>query len=143
MAQYKLIEVLKTSEKETQSIYDKEDLDNALIEMHDDFGKNVKLNTTVGTCAVLINNTTGERVDGLSWGEPIRDRVYTHNNYAEDNIAAYESEQLAVGNYHTKYAAQRNNKECTHAVTIRLDGKGMYKDFDCYDKAQPTEQTGE
>lgn len=139
MAQYKLIEVLKTSEKEIQSIYDKDDIDKALIDMHDDFGKNVKVSTTVGMCVVLIDNITGARVDGLHWGDTIRDRVYTHNNYADDNIAAYESEQLAIGNYHTKYAAQRNNAECTHAVTIRLDGKGMYKDFDCYDKEQAAE----
>lgn len=137
MAQYKLIEISKTVEKETQSIYDKDDLTIALNEMHNDFGTNVKLDATIGAYVTLINNETAEQVDCLQWGEPVKDRVYTHNNFEDDNIAGYDSEKLAIGNYHTRLSRQRSNKDCIHAITIRLDGNGKYKDFDCYNA--PTE----
>ena len=137
MAQFKLIEIIKTVEKETQSIYDKDDLTTALNEMHNDFGANVKLDATIGAYVTLINNETAEQVDCLQWGEPVKDRVYTHNNFEDDNIAGYDSEKLAIGNYHTKLSRQKSNTKCTHAITIRLDGKGKYKDFDCYNA--PTE----
>jgi hypothetical protein len=75
---------------------------------------------------------TGARSDVLQWGEAVKDRVYTHNDVQEDNVAAYDSEQLAIGNYHTKLASQRNNASINFAVTVRLDGKGNFKDFDAW-----------
>lgn len=134
MSAYKLIEVSKTAEKESQSIYDKETLDEAVVAMHNDFGVAVKQDTTIGAYAVVINNTTGEKVDKLQYGDMIKDRVYTHNNYADDNISAYDSAQLAIGNYHTKLAAQRSNPQCELAITVRLDGLGNFADSDKWEK---------
>jgi hypothetical protein len=96
----------------------------------------------------LINQETGEKVENLHWmvlpgpdtGDVmIRQRVYTHNNYSEDNIAAYDTERLAIGNYHTKLASQRNNAECYRAITIRLNMYGDIVDSDSWTK--PIEQT--
>lgn len=134
MSAFKLIEIIKTSERESQSIYDKEILDEAVIAMHNDFGVAVKQDTTIGAYAVIVDNTTGARIDGAQWGEPVKDRVYTHNDVTEDNISSYESEQLAIGNYHTKLAAQRNNANVTHAITLRLSGTGEFVDFDSWTK---------
>ena len=134
MSAYKLIEVSKTTEKETQSIYDKDNKDNAVNTMHNDFGVAVKQSTTIGAYALVIDNETGAKVDGVQWGESVKDRVYTHNNKNADNIAYYDTEQLAVGNYHTKLASQHNDAEITHAITIRLNGIGTYEDYDVYDK---------
>lgn len=135
MALYKLIEVFKTSEKENQSFYDKEDLFEAINTMHNDFGAQEKLDANIGGMCVLINKETGEKIDNLSFGEEVRNRVYTHNNYAEDDtLAAYDTERLAEGNYHTKFASQRSNPGCTFALTIQIDGKGDFKNFNLYTK---------
>lgn len=134
MSAYKLIEVSKTEEKETQSIYDKAALADAVNTMHNDFGVAVKQDAIIGAYAVVVDNGTGARVDGAHWGVFLKDRVYTHNDATDDNISAYDSEKLAIGNYHTKLAAQRNNANVNHAVTVRLDGKGAFADFDSYTK---------
>jgi hypothetical protein len=131
---YKLIEIYKTEEKETQSLYDCENLSDAIIKLHNDFGAHEKLETNIGGTCVLINNETGEKIDALHFDEPVKDRVYTHNNYASDNVSSYDSERLAEGNFHTKFASQRSNSECTFALTIQLDGKGNFKNFDAYRK---------
>jgi hypothetical protein len=132
MAAYKLIEVVKDETKETPGIYDQDTLEAALIKMHNDFGVAVKQATTVGVYCAIIDNMTGARSDVLQWGEAVKDRVYTHNDVQEDNVASYDSEQLAIGNYHTKLASQRNNASINFAVTVRLDGKGNFKDFDAW-----------
>lgn len=134
MSAYKLIEISKTEEKESQSIYDKDNLNDAVNTMHNDFGVAVKQNVTIGVYAVVIDNETGAKVGSAQWGQPVKDRVYTHNNKTEDNITAYETEQLAIGNYHTKLASQHNNEQITHAITVRLNGLGEFKDFDVYNK---------
>ena len=134
MSAYKLVEVSKTADKESQSIYDKDNLDVAVSDMHNDFGVIVKQVTTIGAYAVVIDNTTGAKLDRLQWGDSVKDRVYTHNNASEDNVSNYDSEQLAIGNYHTKLASQRNNANVNHAITVRLDGKGNFADADIWDR---------
>lgn len=134
MSTFKLIEVFKTAEKETQSLYDQEDMFVAVNKLHNDFGAQEKLDTNIGGMCVLINNETGERVESIAFGEEVKNRVYTHNNFGDDNIAAYDSERLAEGNYHTKFASQRSNVECTFALTVQIDGKGGFKNFDLYTK---------
>lgn len=143
MSLFKLIEVRKTSEKETQSIYDKASLDEAIIDMHNDFGVAVKQEDTLGAYCVIIDNTTGAQAKVLHWGEGIKDRVYTHNDYANDNISAYDSEQLAIGNFHTKVASQRSHADCKHAITVRLGSTGNYADYDVYGVAEPQAVQGE
>lgn len=132
MSAYKLIEIQRTEEKETQSIYDKEVLSDAINTMHNDFGVMVKDESVIGAYCVIIDNTTGVEAGRLHWGTIIRDRVYTHNDYADDNITAYDSEKLAIGNYHTKLASQRNKTECNFAITARLDGVGEFADYDVW-----------
>lgn len=134
MSAFKLIEVSKTAEKESQSIYDKESLVEAVNTMHNDFGVLVKQDATIGAYCVVINNETGVKEDRLQWGEGVKDRVYTHNNVADDNISYYDSEQLAIGNYHTKWASQHNNANITHAITVRLSSVGDFADADVYNK---------
>lgn len=134
MSTYKLIEVSKTAEKESQSIYDKDNRDEAVNTMHNDFGVAVKQDVTIGAYAVVIDNTTGAKVDSAQWGETVKDRVYTHNDATEDNISPYDTEQLAIGNYHTKLASQRNNANVNHAVTVRLDGTGNFADYDMWNR---------
>lgn len=135
MSAFKLIEVFKTAEKETQSLYDQENMFVAVNKLHDDFGAQEKLDTNIGGMCVLINNETGERIESLAFGEAVKNRVYTHNNFAADNITAYDTERLAEGNYHTKFASQRSNAECTFALTVQIDGTGDFKNFDLYQKA--------
>lgn len=135
MSAYKLIEVFKTAEKESQSLYDQEDMFAAVNKLHNDFGAQEKLDTNIGGMCMLINNETGEKVESLAFGEEVKNRVYTHNNFDADNIAAYDTERLAEGNYHTKFASQRSNENCTFALTIQIDGKGDFKNFDLYTKA--------
>ena len=134
MSAYKLIEITKTSEKESQSIYDKETLEDAVNTMHNDFGVAVKQDATIGAYCVVIDNETGLKADGVQWGDFVKDRVYTHNDKQDDNISAYDTEKLAIGNYHTKLASQRNNQQITHAITIRLGGGGSFEDVDVYNK---------
>lgn len=142
MSAYKLIEVVKTSEKETQSIYDREDLTTAIADMKNDFGANVKLDTTLATYAIVIEQATGELVDKKYWGlsgdeNLIRQRVYTHNDYADDDIVAYDSEKLAIGNFNTKSASSMKKSECNFAVTLRVDGFGCIADDDIFHREQP------
>ena len=140
MNDFKLILIVKTTEKETQSIKDKDNLDTAIIDMNKEFGGMVKLDATIGAYAVIINNDTGKREDGLQWGDFVKDRVYTHNNVDTDNLAAYDTEKLAIGNYHTKLASQREKEGVTNALTIRIDGKGDFANVDVYPKVTPIEE---
>ena len=137
---YKLVEIKKTSEKETQSIYDKADVNEAINTMHNDFGVMVKADDTIGAYCIVIDNTTGAQIKVLQWGVGVKNRVYTHNDYADDNISAYDSEKLAIGNYHTKLAGQRNHEGCKFAITIRINGIGNFVDFDVWEVAEPQEQ---
>lgn len=139
MSNFKLIEVVKTSEKENQSIYDKDDLTIALADMHNDFGVAVKADSTLSVYCVVIEQTTGRKMGGLFYttsevNSDIKQRVYTHNNYAEDNITAYDTERLAIGNYNTKLAASMKKAECNFALTVRIDAKGEFADFNVYKK---------
>lgn len=144
MAKYKLIEVFKdASGKETQSIYDHTDKNVLMATMNNDFGARVKTDDVVSTYCIAIDNESGMKIDSCYWAMPvvnqddtiievntsIRPRVYTHNDYTSDNIAAYESEKLAIGNFHTKKAAAMNKADCNHAITILIDGKGDYLEF--------------
>lgn len=136
MSAYKLIEVFKTAEKENQSFYNQEDIFEAVNKLHNDFGAQEKLDTNIGGMCVLINLETGEKVESLAFGEAVKNRVFTHNNFTEDTLAAYDTERLAEGNYHTKYASQRSDAECTFALTIQIDGGGNYKNCNVYHKAE-------
>lgn len=136
MSAYKLIEISKTSEKESQSIYDKDNLNEAITAMHNDFGVAVKQDATIGAYAVVIDNNTGQVGGKAQWGESVKDRVYTHNDATDDNISSYDTEQLAIGNYHTKLASQRSNAQVNHAITVRLDGRGDFADVDVWDKIE-------
>jgi hypothetical protein len=146
MSTYKLIEVVKDTSKENQSIYDKPDLNTALADMKNDFGVVLKADNTLSAYCVVIEQETGARIDGRYWSassvdegeEPIdtsiRQRVYTHNNYAEDNLTPYDSEKLAIGNFNTKAAASMIKAECNFALTIRIDGTGKFADFDVFER---------
>lgn len=136
MNAFKLIEVFKTAEKENQSFYSLEDLAEAVNKLHNDFGAQEKIDTNIGGMCILINLGTGEKVDALAFGEAVKNRVFTHNNFTEDTLAAYDTERIAEGNYHTKFASQRSDENCTFALTIQIDGKGDFKNFDLYQKAE-------
>jgi hypothetical protein len=155
MAKYKLIEVIKTSEKETQSIYDFDTIEDATARMHNDFGVALKQEGTLATYCVIVDNDTAmcagictyPRIlsDHNAMGEStdmyaIRQRVYTHNDFAEDNISACDTEQLAVGNFHTKIATaldKAKKAECDHAIIVRLSKTGEWVDNYCYYKPTP------
>lgn len=154
MSALKLIEVAKrTSGQEAQSIYDHTDLTEAVAAMHYDFGTNVKDDTVVSVYCFVIDNETGSKIDGCYWEEEsistgeetedidtvIRDRVYTHNDYSDDNIAPYDTERLAIGNYHTKRANAMKKAECNHAVTILIDRQGDFIEFSNWER--PIEET--
>ena len=138
MSAYKLIEVVKTSEKEIQSIHDKDDLTTALADMKNDFGVAVKADNTLSVFCILIEQATGMRKDGKYWHTDadvdysIKNRVYTHNDYTDDNITAYDNERLAIGNFNTKSASSMKKAECNFALTVRIDGEGNYKDLDVF-----------
>ncbi len=143
---YKLIEVVKKiSGQEQQSLYDYADVTTLLATMNNDFGAQVKDDSTASIYCFGIDNETGEKIDSLYYSvensffgddtEPvavdtsIRNRVYTHNDYENDNIAAYDTERLAIGNYHTKIAGAMRKEECDHAITILIDGRGNFAEF--------------
>ena len=151
MGNYKLIEVTKKlSGQETQSIYDHTDLTALKAAMDNDFGVQVKDETTASVYCLAIDNDTGEKIGCNYWALPvpeppyeeeveipdvaIRHRVYTHNDYAEDNISAYATDRDAVGNYYAKSAASKRKIECMHALTILLDGKGEFIEYENWNR---------
>lgn len=129
MAAYKLIRVTKTSENENGAGYDFDVLDTAVTQMHNYFGIEVNKETSTGVLCVLVDNTTG-KTDKLQWGEAVKDRVYAHNDYTSDQVYTYDDEKTAIGNFHTRVAAQRLNANCNEELTIRFDGVGNAKEFD-------------
>lgn len=149
MSRYKLIEVRKTEEKETQSIYDCETLEEATSKMHNDFGVALKQSDTLSAYCIIINNETA-KYEGICtyprflgshnfMGEStekydIRQRVYTHNDFSDDNLASYDTEQLALGNFHTQVASAMNKEECNHAIIVHLSKTGEYKNSYRYNK---------
>ena len=147
MSLYNLIEVKKTAEKETQSIYPMDVLSDAINRMHNDFGGLLKLEDVIGAYCIVINNTTGTREDSAQWGEGVKERVYTHNDYADDNVAGYDSNKLAIANYHTKLAGQRSHEGCKFAITIHLGTTGVYMASDVWsapiEEVEPQEEVEE
>ena len=136
MSKFKVIEVIKKADKETQSLYNVDDRIEAIAKAKNDYGVSVKDETTLSVYALVIDNEDGSKVDGYYWGatdsEPIRARVYTHNDYEDDNIAVYDSERLAIGNFATKSASAMNKTGCNFALTIRLNSNGEVADFDLF-----------
>lgn len=137
MNNFTVIEIIKKSDKETQAIYPMNDIIAAKSKMHNDFGASVKDETVLECFCLIIDNDTGAKIDKKYYGEnedgsSIRPRVYTHNDFSDDNIAPYDSERLAIGNYNTKIASAYSNPECKFALTIRLDSTGDYADFDLF-----------
>ena len=131
MSEFKLIRVTKTSEAESAASYDYDTLDAANTNMHNYFGIEVNKETSIGVLCILVNNVTGQ-TDKLQWGEAVKDRVYAHNDYTSDASYTYDDEKAAIGNYHTRIAAQRLNASCNFEITIRFDGVGTVKDFDSW-----------
>lgn len=149
MAKYKLIEVIKTIENEntneSQSLYDFDDKEQGITKLYNDFGVAIKQNNVLSAYCILIDNTTGKTECNLHYPftalvvaadewfiPPIRDRVYTHNDYADDNISAYDNERLATGNFYTKIASARNNPKCNFAIVIKINGIGDYGEESIY-----------
>ena len=143
MGAYKMVYVSKTiTGEETQSLYDHTDLTAAYADMENRFGAAMKLDSTASVYAMVIDKDTGECLNKCYWeinkfagdgqeniNTTIRHRVFTHNDYADDNIAAYESERLAIANFHTKKASAMTKEECNQAITILIDAMGGYQDF--------------
>lgn len=135
MSKYKIIEVIKTSDKDSQSIYDVAgSLNDAITTLHNDFGVAVKQESTIGAYCLIIDNETGKSIEKFQWGESARDRVYTHNDFTDDNLTPYDSPKLAIGNYNTKIASQRNNTDCNFALTVRLDGAGNLAETNVWER---------
>ena len=78
MSNYKLIEVVKTAERETQSIYDKDDLAKAISDMHNDFGVAVKTDATLSVYCTLIDQETGEKVETPEFDKEIIEELYNN-----------------------------------------------------------------
>ena len=150
---YKIIEVIKTSERESQSIYENDDLNAALATLHYDFGTAVKLDTTVAVYVLAIDSNDGFVVAKQYWQKDddtlvstdtaFRNRVFTTNDFEADNLAPYDTERLAIGNYHTKIARAMNLAECNKAITIRIDGAGNAVDSDMFVRNPETENPEE
>lgn len=151
MSNYKLIQVVKkVSGQEIQGLYDYTDKTALLSAINTDFGTQVKDTQVVSVYCVAIDNETGAKIDSRFYTTPneiqegeqtnastaIRHRVYTHNDYSDDNIAAYESERLALGNYHSKKGAAMAKPECRHAVTILIDEKGDFIEFSNWERPE-------
>lgn len=136
MSAFKVLRITKTSEAESASALEYNTLDEANTNMHNQFGIEVAKDTSVGVLCILINNETGQ-TDKLQWGEPVKDRVYAHNDYMDDKSYTYDNEKLTVANYHTRIAAQRLNENCNFEITIRFDGLGEVKDFDSWTRPVP------
>ena len=128
---YKLIKITKTSGNESASATDYNSFTEASTQLHNYFGIEVNKDTSIGVLCILIDNETG-RSAKLQWGEAVNPRVYAHNDYMEDKTYTYETEKEAIGNYHTRIAAQRLNENCKFEITIRFDGMGEVKDFDSW-----------
>lgn len=139
MSKYKIIEVVKKTDGEKQSLYNSDDRIEAIAKAKNDYGVAVKDDTTLSVYTLVIDNENGSKVDGYYWlgdssenSDLIRPRVYTHNDYADDNVSPYDSERLAIGNFATKCASAMNNSSCSFALTIRLSSIGTIADFDLF-----------
>ena len=150
---YRLITVQKTasSDREVQSIYSYDDLIEATANMHNTFGVALK-QSDIETIYCLLVDDNGDTMDKLSFsgsvevedpetGETIqesytiRDRVFyisTINGETSINIAAYDNETLAKGNFHTRLASLMNNENCSEAIVACIDGQANYLEFSAW-----------
>ena len=136
---YRHIYVIKTNdqENEKQSIYQFNTEEAALADMYNLHGvalKNENLQATFG----LVLNDIGEEVEHLAASIPdpnnkrqryeIKPRVYWRtikSGTEEFKIYAYETKQLARGNFYTRYAACLNDNTCTEATVACINGDGV------------------
>lgn len=149
---YRHIYVIKTSDKEDekQSVYNFEEQEAAIADMHNLYGVALKNNNLQATFSLVIDEK-GVEIERLAASIPdpvnkrqryeIKPRVYwwTLKDGVEDfKIASYETRQLAKGNFHTRYAACLNDPTCTAATVACINGDGVNLELKVWER-----ETGE
>lgn len=136
------------AETDTQSIYPRDDINTAKADMYNYFGAALKDSTVTDVYGIVVadNGALIARCADVHGG--IRPRVYTHNDYEDDNLAPYDTERTAQGNYYTKLSKAMKTEGCKEAVVIHITGSGEFEENTYYikdveEQPEPTPETEE
>lgn len=154
---FRHIRVIKTSdnEKEVQAIYEFDTKDKVIADMHNLYGVALKSSNLQAVFCLALDER-GVEIEKLAASIPdpnnkrqqyeIKPRVYwrTVKSGVEDfKISEYETQQLAKGNFHTRYAACLNDNSCTEATVACINGVGTNLELKVWKRETGEQSQGE
>ena len=138
---YRIIEINKKGDAETQSIYPYEKLEEARAEYETKLGSAMKTNDA-GFCvilddilAIIISEKYGE--DEIT--PRLVDVKTTSEGEFVPNVAKYDTVELVKANYHSKLGSAMKNKDTVRSIVLRgFNGKGESIIYGQYTNPEPT-----
>lgn len=122
---YRLIEITKQNDKESQAIYDYELEIDAKGDYESKLGANLKSDAYSAFTLMIIDNT-GIIVDSYHKGDELSPRlieVKTTDTDAKD-MAKYDSVDLVIANFHSKWGAAIKDNSVRAEMLLGIDGNG-------------------
>ena len=122
---YRLIEITKQNDKESQAIYDYESEIDAKGEYESKLGANLKSDDYSAFTLILIDNV-GNIIDSYHKGDELSPRlieVKTTDTDAKD-MAKYASVDLVIANFHSKWGAAIKDNSVKAEMLLGIDGNG-------------------
>ena len=123
---FKLIEVVKQNDKESQAWYPFESATEAKGEYESKLGANMKSDAYQASLLILIDNE-GDVIDNCKVGEdalsPRLIEVKVTNAETTD-ISKYETPKLVEANFHSKWGAAIKNQNVRAETLLGINGDG-------------------
>lgn len=122
---YRLIEIVKQNDKESQAIYPYEDYTTAKGDFESKLGANMKTDAYSAYTLMILDNT-GKALDTVHAGDTFRPRLIEVKTTSEEeeNITPYDSTELVEANFHSKWGSAIKNDAVKAEMLRGIDGSG-------------------
>lgn len=122
---YRLIEITKQNDKESQAIYPFEDYTSAKGEFETKVGANMKSDAYSAFTLMVLDNI-GAVLDVKHIGEELTPRLIEVKvtDTEEPDISKYDTTQLVEANFHSKWGAAIKNDAVRAEMLRGIDGFG-------------------
>lgn len=122
---YRLIEIVKQNDKESQAIYPYEDYTDAKGEFETKLGANMKSDAYSAYTLIILDNI-GKVLDTAHSGDAFRPRLIEVKTISgeEENITPYDSTELVEANFHSKWGSAIKNDAVKAEMLRGIDGFG-------------------
>jgi hypothetical protein len=123
---YRLLEINKTNDKESQSIYPFEDLTSMEAEYETKLGAWMKNESVQAELLVMLDGSLNTIEAGRVGGDELSPRLIEvkTTETEEVTVSKYDSNYLVSANFHSKLGAAMKNEAVTVEVLKGIDGNG-------------------